>query len=314
MSKTLPHFIKQYRPEIESALFDYLPLSRQGGAQRFNEAIHYALFPGGKRWRPMLTLLGGMLAGADPKKILPAACAIEYLHSSSMIIDDLPAMDDADLRRGKPSLHLAYDESTAMLVSLGLMNHSYALLALTCQKLGHREKAGQLIEQATMLIGVDGMIGGQVVDLELGETSLGNETLETRNLKTTALMNLMMTAGAIANNAYESEIAALSKFGECLGMAYQICDDLLDEVGELRAIGKPLKQDERHRRMNYVSIYGITGAQRMAAQLIDDGIDSLQSQFGNRNEVRWLSEAANMIVSLSNVTRSHRKYELAVVC
>lgn len=313
MSKTLPHFISQSRPEIESALYKYLPFSHQKGTRRFNDALEYALFPGGKRWRPVLTLLGGMLVGATPENLLPAACAIEYLHTSSMIIDDLPAMDDSDLRRGKPSLHLAYDESTAMLVSLGLMNHSYSLLALTCQKSGHQEKAGHLIDQATKLIGVDGMIGGQVVDLELCESSLGDEILESRNLKTTALMNLMMTTGAIATNACQKAIAALSKYGECLGIAYQICDDLLDEVGEMRTLGKPLKQDERHRRLNYVSIYGITGAQRMATQLINEGVESLQSQFGNRNEVRWLREAAEMIVSLSSLSRLPNKYELAIV-
>lgn len=313
MSNHLQQVILQYRATIEEALFEHLPRSRQVGTERYNEALHYAVFPGGKRWRPMLTLLGGMIVGTAPQHLLPAACAIEYLHTSSMIIDDLPAMDDADLRRGKPSLHLAFDESTALLVSLGLMNQSYALLALSCQKTGHSEVAGQLLAQATALIGSDGMIGGQVVDLELRNDCLGRETLESRNLKTTALTRLMMTAGPIAAKAHENEIATLAKFGEALGMAYQICDDLLDEIGEYRAIGKPLKQDERHRRPSFVAKYGVMGAQRLAHNLINEGIEHLHTQFGPRKEVQWLSEAAQMIIASFNLSVTVTRYDLATV-
>ncbi len=313
MSKTLQYFVTQYRPKIEEALFEHLPLSRQGRACRYNEALHYAIFPGGKRWRPLLTLLGGILVGASPQTILPAACAIEYLHSSSMIMDDLPAMDDADLRRGKPSLHLAYDESTAMLVSLGLLNHSYSLLALTCQKSGHTEMAGPLITQASEWIGADGMIGGQMVDLELRGGCWGSEALISRNLKTTGLMRLMMTAGAIAMSAYEEEIQALARFGEAVGMAYQICDDLLDELGEARMIGKPLKQDERHHSPSFVRKYGIGEAQMMATQLIIDGKDCLRAQFGNTQEVKWLSEAADLIIAPFKLRFTENKYDLMAV-
>jgi geranylgeranyl diphosphate synthase type II len=313
MSKSLQQFVLQHRPKIEEALFEFLPISHQRLTQRYNKALHYAIFPGGKRWRPLLTLLSGVIVGADVQNLLPAACAIEYLHSSSMIIDDLPAMDDADIRRGKPSLHSAFDESTAMLVSLGLMNHSYSLLALTCQKSGHREMAGALINRASVWIGADGMIGGQVVDLELRGGHWEGDILVSRNLKTTELMRLMMTAGAIAMNAYEEEIAALSRFGEALGMAYQICDDLLDELGDARVIGKPLKQDERHCSPSFVSQYGIVGAQRMATQLILDAKSCLHTQFGNSQEVKWLSEAAEMIVAPFNRYLANNKYDLVIM-
>lgn len=313
MSKSLQHFVTQYRPKIEEALFEHLPLSRQDRTHRYNEALRYAIFPGGKRWRPLLTLLGGMLVGASPQTILPSACAMEYLHSSSIIIDDLPAMDDADIRRGKPSLHIAYDESTAILVSLGLLNHSYSLLTLTCQKTGHWEMAGPLITQASEWIGSDGMIGGQVVDLELRGDGWENEALISRNLKTTGLMRLMMTAGAIAMNSCKEEICALSRFGEVLGMVYQICDDLLDELGEARMLGKPLKQDERHHSPSFVSKYGIVGAQMMATQLIMDGKNCLREQFGNIQEVKWLCEAVEMIVAPFNFSFAENKYDLVTV-
>jgi geranylgeranyl pyrophosphate synthase len=299
MSTLLQRFVSQHRHKIEEALIEHLPLSHQSRTHKYNEALHYAIFPGGKRWRPVLTLLGGMLVGASPQAIMPAACAIEYLHSSSMIIDDLPAMDDADVRRGKPSLHLAYDESTAMLVALGLLNHSYSLLALTCQNAGHKEMTGRLITLASEWIGADGMIGGQTVDLELRGRYWDRENLASRNLKTTGLMCLMMTAGAIAMNAYEEEISSLCKFGESLGMAYQIYDDLLDELGVSGLIGKPLKQDERHNSPSFVSEYGIRDAQNIAIQFINDGKKGLRGQFGNTQEVQWLSEVADMIIASS---------------
>ena len=241
MNTLLENFIKQYQSPIETHLLKNLPLTCQRGARRYNDALHYAIFPGGKRWRPLLTLLGGNVIGASPSSLYATACAIEYLHTSSMIIDDLPAMDDADLRRGKPAMHLAYDESLAILVSLALMNHSYLLLATTCAQANHQDKTGQLIMQATACIGANGMIGGQVVDLELLEDSTDGDTLESRNLKTTALMRLMMTAGAISSNACDGDIFVLAKYGEAIGTAYQIYDDLLDVLGESRAIGKTPK-------------------------------------------------------------------------
>ncbi len=313
MSNSLQNFIQQYRPQIEQELVDNLPLSRQRGTNRFNEALHYAVFPGGKRWRPVLTLLGGMLVGVSAECLYAAACAIEYLHTSSIIIDDLPAMDDADLRRGKPAMHLAYDESTALLVSLALMNHSYSLLALTCQQINHGKMTGRLIQHAAEWIGADGMIGGQMIDLELRGGSYVQDKLASRNLKTTTLTRLMMTAGAIATNAYETEIAALASFGETLGTAYQIYDDLLDELGETRVIGKTLKQDQRHLCPSYVSEYGVYKAQRMAIEMLEQGSDTLYRQFGECPEVNLLIEVAQTIIAPHSLSFQSKQYgQLAV--
>ncbi len=313
MSNSLQNFIQQYRPQIEQELADNLPLSRQRGTSRFNEALHYGVFPGGKRWRPVLTLLGGMLVGVSAERLYAAVCAIEYLHTSSMIIDDLPAMDDADLRRGKPAMHLAYDESTAILVSLALMNHSYSLLALTCQQINQGKATERLIRHAAEWIGADGMIGGQMIDLELRGGSCVHDKLVSRNLKTTTLTRLMMTVGAIASNAYETEIAALASFGETLGTAYQIYDDLLDELGEARVIGKTLKQDQRHLCPNYVSEYGVYEAQRMAVEMLEQGNDTLYRQFGNCPEVNLLVEVAQMIIAPHSLPFQPNKYEQLAV-
>lgn len=298
MSVSLRQFMLQQREPVETALCQMLPRSRQVHAAQLNEALEYALFPGGKRWRPMLTLLGATLTGASASDALLAGCALEYLHTSSLILDDLPAMDDAPMRRGRPALHMVYGESVALLTALALLNHSYTLLAKGARENGYSDAAMRLVEEATHCIGADGMIGGQVVDLVLRGAGHSLAALESRNLKTTALMRLTMSAGAMACGANEADARALAFFGEALGMAYQICDDLLDEVGESDSLGKPCKQDARHARASHVAEWGIAGAHQYATQLVDDGVAVLRRQFGKRPEVDWLAEAAGIIVNV----------------
>jgi geranylgeranyl diphosphate synthase type II len=202
-------------------------------------------------------------------------------------------MDDADLRRGIPSLHRVFGESVALLTGLALLNQSYALLARAARGRGDCQS---LIEETANCIGPDGMIGGQTVDLALRGAGHGPDSLYSRNLKTTALMRLTMRAGAVAGAADEDDAAALADFGESLGMAYQICDDLLDEFGASDELGKPVKQDSRHRRSNHVSELGVEGARRLAASLIEEGKQTLRKRFGARREVDLLSDAAEMIL------------------
>ena len=161
MSDRLHKYIDRHRDPIEVALESNLPISSQPHASRLNEAIRYAIFPGGKRWRPMFSLLGAELIGADPSLALPAACAMEYLHTSSIIFDDLPAMDDANLRRGREALHLVYGESMALLTALALFNQSYELLVRTVSEKGEPVAGVRLVTEAVRCIGSDGMIGGQ---------------------------------------------------------------------------------------------------------------------------------------------------------
>lgn len=214
MTEQLANFIAAHQPALAAALQRWLPLSDRAGAESLNEALRYAVFPGGKRLRPMLTLIGTRLVDGDLQQALPAACAIEFLHTSSLILDDLPAMDDADLRRGRPTVHLIYGESMALLASLALFNQAYALLAHAACQSGAPALVEKLMGKAAYCLGADGMIGGQAVDLELRSGSVGPEALASRNLKTTALMRLTMTAGAIAGGASEAEVTALARFGE----------------------------------------------------------------------------------------------------
>jgi geranylgeranyl diphosphate synthase, type II len=297
MTVSFRQFMFQQREPVEMALRQWLPRSGQLHAAQMNEALEYALFPCGKRWRPMLTLLGATLTGALARVAMLAGCAMEYLHTSSLILDDLLAMDDAPLRRGRPALHKVYGESVALLTALALLNQSYTLLARGASENGYCEAALRLVEEATHCIGADGMIGGQVVDLTLRGAGQTLDALASRNLKTTALMRLTMSADALACGADEEDAQALALFGEALGMAYQICDDLLDEVGESDRLGKPAKQDARHVRASHVAEWGVVGAHQYAVQLMDAGLNVLQRQFGMRPEVDWLAEAADIIVN-----------------
>jgi geranylgeranyl diphosphate synthase, type II len=296
MTHDLARFMALYRPAVETELERQLPLSSQRGADDFNEAVRYAVFPGGKRWRPLLTLLGAMAAGGEAAAALPAAAAMEYLHTSSLVLDDLPAMDDADVRRGRAALHVAYGESTALLVALALLNQSYALLLKACRGAAGAERLARLVGEAVECVGADGMIGGQAVDLACRERLAGRAALESRNLKTTALTRLMMAAGAIAAGASEPQVAALTKFGECLGTAYQIYDDLLDEFGESESVGKPVGQDQRHLRPSFVAELGVEGACRLAESLMGEAREAMLVEFGSRREVALLADAAEMIV------------------
>lgn len=273
---------------IEAALERSLPLSAQHGAERLNEAMRAAVFPGGKRWRPILTLLGTITADGSAQSALPIACAIEFLHTSSLILDDLPAMDDAQLRRGRAALHLVYGEGLALLASLALLNQAYALLA--------RAGTDRLIAEAARCIGADGMIGGQAADLDIRASRGNSHALASRQLKTTALARLTIIAGALAAGADERDVAALARYGECLGAAYQICDDLLDELGESATIGKNVGQDARHLRSTFTAEFGAEEARSMALGLLAEGKQALRERFGERQPAGLLIEAADLVI------------------
>jgi geranylgeranyl diphosphate synthase type II len=279
-------FIEKHREVLENGLNDSLPVSRYASAASLNEALRYAVFPGGKRLRPMLTLAGASVVGARVADALPAACAMEFLHTSSLILDDLPGMDDATLRRGRAALHLVYGEGIAMLAALALLNQSYALLA-----------DRRAVSEIARCIGADGMIGGQAADITRHAEMAGLNALSTRSLKTAALMRMTMTAGAIMCGASEEDVTALGLFGEHLGTAYQIYDDLLDELGDMDEAGKSLRQDSRHLRPSFAGELGLGEAQAFAAGLIEQAKFAASERFGGRRGARLLTSAADFILA-----------------
>ncbi len=213
MSRPVGLCISSLRGSIEIALESRLPTSSLPGGDMLNEAVRSAVYPGGKRMRPLFTLLASHAAGVDIERALDAACAVEFLHSSSLVFDDLPCMDDAALRRDRPPLHRVYGESTALLAGLALLNQSYLLFA----------GSAALVREAAECIGMNGMIGGQALDV-----SDQASDLDSRDRKTTALMRLTLTAGAIAGGATHQSVSVLADCGERLGRAYQMLDDLMD--------------------------------------------------------------------------------------
>lgn len=301
MSSKLSSFIERNRGAVEAALRAHLPSSPLPSAQNFNNAIEYAMFPGGKRQRPMLSLLASELVAVPRGEGLKIACALEFLHSSSLIIDDLPGMDDAGMRRHRRTVHLVFGEAVALLAALALLNQSYTLLNEAARSCGDPTTATALIGETARVIGVEGMIGGQVVDLESRRGSSDADTLAGRDLKTVALMRLMMTAGAIACARPAEDVSALAEFGECFGRAYQICDDLLDETCDASATGKSAGQDLRHRRASSVALYGVTEARSSAEQMIASGLARLSERFGARPEVRMLGEAGDWVLKRAGV-------------
>ena len=292
-------FVKRNHERLERALSDFLPRGRIVGTEHFNNALEYAVFPGGKRLRAYLTLIAARFGGRSEEQSVALACAMEFVHTSSLIFDDLPSMDDADLRRHKPALHLAFGESTAIRVAVGLLNQAYSLFAQSVAATASAERLQQLLTEVSECIGCRGMISGQAVDLALRNLGNTEDASAGRNLKTSGLMRLTMTAGAIASGQTESEIAALAAFGDGFGCAYQIYDDIVDLRGSHLFSGKTVGQDNRHAGAvptnSSLSYAAVPEALERAAATIVSAKAALDP-YKDRPETGLLQAAADSIV------------------
>ncbi|HEX8473879.1 MAG TPA: polyprenyl synthetase family protein [Pyrinomonadaceae bacterium] len=283
----LRDYVDAVRPRIEDALAQHLPCAPAHLGGRFNEAIRYALFPGGKRLRPVLTLLGAELVGGASDAALRAATAVEYVHTSSLIFDDLPCMDDASERRGRLCLHRRYDEGLAVLVALALMNASYGLVF--DDERTKPERAIAAHAELVACIGTDGMVTGQTIDLSDGASRDGFDAM--RNLKTSALMRLSVRLGAILSGAHAQQLAALSRFAELLGEAYQISDDVIDLAEDAALAGSSA-------RLSTLAFErGVRAARRRVASHVAQAKGVLVSEFGHQRPTRLLCEMADYITT-----------------
>ena len=247
-----------------------------GPERRLHQAMRYGTLGGGKRLRPFLVAESARLLGVDPRRALRASAAVELVHSYSLIHDDLPAMDDDDLRRGQPSCHVAFDEATAILAGDALLTLAFEVLAdpethaaaaVRCDLVGGLSRAA----------GAVGMVGGQMIDL-VSENMISDATLISRleRMKTGALMAFSCEAGAIIAEASAEERERLREFGYELGLAFQIVDDLLDVEGDEAALGKTVGKDVAAGKATFVSALGADGARREALALIDRAVARLQ--------------------------------------
>ena len=259
-------------------------------------AMRYSLLAGGKRLRPVLFLAVCDMLGGDLEEVLPFACAIEMIHTYSLIHDDLPAMDNDDYRRGKPTNHKVYGEAIAILAGDGLLNMAYELmLDSTSSNLNNIENKVKAMAYIAKSSGVRGMIGGQVVDIESENTEVSIETLEYmhRN-KTGALIKAPIISAAIICNASEKDIQCLESYAEGIGLAFQIKDDILDVEGNIEKLGKKVGSDALNKKTTYVSLYGLEKSKQMLMQITEEAVKSLDN-FGSK--AAFLKELAEYLVA-----------------
>jgi geranylgeranyl diphosphate synthase type II len=231
------------------------------------EAMRYSLLAGGKRIRPVLTLAAARALGADPAGLLPAAAAIELVHTYSLIHDDLPAMDDDDLRRGRPTCHIAFGENVAILAGDGLMAEAYRLILE--RQAGEPARLLAALRELSDAIGVDGMVGGQYVDVA-GDPELDRDSLRAMHaMKTGKLIAAAIGIAPLLLGAPDTARIALARFASEVGLLFQIVDDILDVTGSEEQMGKASGTDERLGKRTYVSVFGLERARELAARSHD---------------------------------------------
>lgn len=293
----LQPYLEQQFALIESALDQYLPRETTRPA-RLHEAMRYSVLGGGKRIRPVLLLAACEAVGGDPHAALPAACATEMIHGYSLIHDDLPAMDNDDLRRGRPTNHKVYGEATAILAGDGLLTEAFILLSRP--DIWDQVTADARLEVINLLAshaGTRGMVGGQMVDMEVEGTVIDLPTLEyIHTHKTGALIKAAVVSGGILGGATGEQRDALERYAAAAGLAFQIADDILDIIAEQAQLGKNIGSDQKRGKATYPALLGLSEARQRAVELNAIAISALEI-FGD--EARPLRAIARYIVERS---------------
>ena len=292
-------YLKEKRELVEAALARYM-LKAEGPLAHHMEAMRYSLFAGGKRVRPILAIAAAeAVGGYSPERIMPAACALECIHTYSLIHDDLPAMDNDDLRRGKPTCHKMFGEAEAILAGDGLLTFAFDLLSdpgladasLTQQRLA-------TINVIARAAGSLGMVGGQSLDIASEGKEVSFETLRTiHSCKTGALITAAIKAGGIMGGASDRQLEALSSYGNQVGLAFQIVDDLLNVTATTEQLGKAAGSDEARDKATYPAFFGIDGTRTRAMEAVDKAIAAL-SDFDQQADP--LRELARYIYTRTN--------------
>ncbi len=262
---TFPEYLELWRPRIDEALDASLPPAAASPAS-LHRAMRYTVFAGGKRLRPVLCLLSARSAGGAEEAALPAACAVEMVHAFSLIHDDLPAMDDDDLRRGKPTSHKVFGEGTAILAGDALLNHAFATLA----GMAPAETAARSVRILAEAVGTAGLIGGQVEDLEAEGRTPDLAVVESiHRKKTAALLGGCARLGVAAVGGGEEIERRLASFAETVGLAFQIRDDVLDETRTAGELGKSPGKDRARGKMTWPAAAGLEASRRRARALVE---------------------------------------------
>jgi len=290
-----PAALAAMREEVDAALDRSLPPESAWPAT-IHRAVRYSLFAGGKRIRPALVIAAGEAVGGAREDLMPLACAVEMIHTYSLVHDDLPAMDDDDLRRGKPTSHKVFGEAVAILAGDALLTRAFHLMAEV--KEGEDEARIRRRVLATAILGeacgTTGLIGGQVMDLESEGESIDGETLERlHRAKTGALLSACVRGGAILGGAPAEALPPLTRYAFAIGLAFQVVDDVLDATEDAAHLGKTAGKDEAARKATYVSVHGLDKARALAAALRQEALDAI-APLGPRGEL--LGAIARLIV------------------
>jgi geranylgeranyl pyrophosphate synthase len=275
----IDNYLANLRKTIETALLDALP-SLSTPPRSIHEAMHYAVLGPGKRFRPILCLAAAQATGNHLEDAIAPACAVEMIHAFSLVHDDLPCMDDDELRRGRPTCHMQFSEAIALLAGDALIAHAFEHIAHAAPPFA----ALRLIRELAAAAGSEELVGGQIMDLEAEGRSVSLQHLQDiHRRKTGALIRYSLRAGAITQQAPEQEILALDRFGTHLGLLFQITDDILDVEGDQEILGKTVGSDLTHQKATYPSVMGMDEARERAKTELICAIDALKP-LGDRAE------------------------------
>jgi len=270
-------YLSEKRKIVDEALKEFFPQSEGPAADVIN-AMHYSLFAGGKRLRPILCMAGATAVRGEELDILPVACALELIHTYSLIHDDLPVMDNDEIRRGKPTNHRIFGEAIALLAGDALLTEAFQLM--TRMDLSERVKPRSLLNVIGLIAkaaGYQGMVGGQVVDIQSEGKEADPFLVQfIHSHKTGALIAVSVSSGAILGGGEEPRVKAITSYGQKIGLAFQIADDILDIEGDSQELGKGVGGDSRQRKITYPSAFGLRRAKEAQQEMVEQAIESLK--------------------------------------
>ena len=287
----LKPYLQSCQRRVGQALEKWLPADNIQ-PKTLHEAMRYSTLNGGKRVRPVLVYAAGQALSVPPEALDGAACAVELIHAYSLVHDDLPSMDDDDLRRGKPTCHKAYGEATAILTGDALQTLAFKVLCLDVTLDCDAETRLKMIETLALASGSRGMAGGQAMDLDAIGRQIDLTQLENMHIhKTGALIRASVRLGTLAApTADKNQIRNLDHYAKCIGLAFQVQDDILDIEGDTEILGKTQGKDEAQDKPTYPSLMGLEAAREMAQRLHQEALNSLDSLDDQADPLRWLAD------------------------
>jgi geranylgeranyl diphosphate synthase type II len=291
-STTIRRYLEEQRLQVDEELERILPGPGEYPAS-IHQAMRHSVFAGGKRLRPILCRESGRLFQGDEPSLRRLGCALELIHTYSLIHDDLPALDNDDLRRGKPTCHRVFGEATAILAGDALLTLAFEIMSEPGA--GSEERRLQVMHELSHAIGTrSGMVGGQVVDLETAGHTTGAETLDyIHSAKTGAFIRAAVRCGGLDAGAGSEDLRRLSTYGERIGLAFQIADDLLDVTSTREELGKSVGKDDRQHKATYPAIHGVEESRRIAAQLVHEACEALEPY---ADRAQRLQEIAHFLI------------------